>query len=99
METPELIKQQERAEIRRKTASILKKAGVIGLEALAGGVAGWYISDNFIHPSFDSGDNLTNALVSYCRQEGYNLLSAGVGAIAVPTLCSVGRKVYNKKRV
>lgn len=67
----------------------------VGLEVLAGAVTGWFLTNTFIHPNLESGDGMISGMYNYMKQYEYNTEGAIIGAIAVPLISLIARRIYS----
>jgi len=88
MEQPRLVLKYENERSRERAWSIAKRAGkigLVGLEAAAGGVAGWHIADNFVNPTYiDTNQPDMDSFRAYAEQILSNTIGFGVGAVTLP---------------
>ena len=85
---------------KKSTASRIGAAVArIGLEATLGGIGGWYIASNFVHPTAaNSGGDVGMFMSNYAEQMSYNAEGAILGAVMLPIASRIIQSAYMSRK-
>ena len=85
----------------KNTKSLFKRISRHGLEAVVGGVIGWHVANEFVHPKpIKIGDivaDTVSILASYGEQMEYNSIGAIIGAMSLPAIDLI-YSAYKKRK-